>query len=303
MTAPGLARLAHEYSLAPHEALHDDLAHCRSIVRSSGSSFHYAFYLLPRPERDALCAVYAFCRAADDIADAAGVTAPGERLDAWRREVDRAYGGRPVHTIGRALCWAIDSFALPREPFDDLIDGVQGDLTTSRYQTAADLERYCYRVASTVGLLCVRIFGAAKGVADRYAVDLGKAFQLTNILRDLGEDAARGRIYLPMEDLERVGCREEVLLAREQTPAVRRLIDLEVARARWWYAQAEVALSEDAVLARRLAPAGAMHRIYESLLDRVAAAGTRVLAERIRVPAPSRAWLAARAWRRGGRPA
>ncbi len=296
MTAPSLAHESHGFSLAAHQSLESDLARCRGIVRGSGSSFHYAFHLLPRAERDALCAVYAFCRAADDIADAAGVSDPAQRLDAWRREVDRAYRGRPVHSIGRALSWAIDSFALPREPFLDLIDGVAGDLTRDRYETPQALEEYCYRVASTVGLLCVRIFGATRSVADEYAVSLGKAFQITNILRDIGEDAGRGRIYLPLEDLAVVGCSEEMLLERRATPEVGRLVSLEVARARWHYARARAALPDDPTLRRNLAPAEAMRRIYGSLLDRVEGLGARVVEERARVPSPQRAWLAARSW-------
>lgn len=303
MTAPTLASAAHGFSIEPSLSLADDLARCRAIVSSSGSNFHFAFYLLPRPKRDALCAVYAFCRAADDIADAAGVTAPADRLDAWRREVERAYSGRPAHSIGRALSWAIDSFALPKEPFLELIDGVVSDLTTARYDTAAQLESYCYRVASTVGLLCVRIFGAGRGVADEYAISLGKAFQITNILRDVGEDAERGRIYLPQEDLDLVGCRPETLLERRARPEVGRLVALEAARARWHYARAGAALPDDPVLARDLAPAEAMRRIYSSLLGRVEALGADVVHTRARVPAPSRAVLAAKAWVGGARAA
>lgn len=300
MTAPSLAP-SHGFSLTPRQTLQDDLAYCRGIVQGSGSSFHYAFYLLPRAKRDALCAVYAFCRAADDIADAAGVKSPADRLDAWRREVDRAFSGRPAHRIGRALSWAIDSFALPREPFIELIDGVVSDLSTARYETATDLERYCYRVASTVGLLCVRIFGAGRGVADEYAVSLGKAFQITNILRDIGEDAERGRIYIPREDMALVGCRAETLLERRPLPEVGRLVSLEAARARWHYARARAALPDDPALARDLAPAEAMHRIYASLLARVEATGAHVVDTRARVPSAARAWLAASAWVGGAR--
>ncbi|MDG2305104.1 MAG: presqualene diphosphate synthase HpnD [Candidatus Binatia bacterium] len=303
MTAPTLASVAHGFSLAPRRSLQDDLARCRAIVEGSGSSFHFAFYLLPQAKRDALCAVYAFCRAADDIADAAGVSAPADRLEAWGREVERAFAGRPVHSIGRALSWAIDSFALPRKPFFDLIDGVASDLTTDRYETAEQLEGYCYHVASTVGLLCVRIFGAGRGVADDYAVSLGKAFQITNILRDVGEDAERGRIYLPLEDLASVGCQPETLLERRALPEVGRLVALEVSRARALYAQAGAALPEDPVLRRDLAPAEAMHRIYASLLDRVEETGARVVDTRARVPSSSRAWLAMRAWAGGVRAA
>ncbi|MEO2169509.1 MAG: squalene/phytoene synthase family protein [bacterium] len=124
-------------------ALESDLGVCREVLQQSQSSFRFAFFLLPRAERDALSAVYAFCRAADDIADDAGAKSPQDRLDAWRREIDRAFAGRPAHAIGRALAWAVDSFALPRQPFDDLIDGVVTDLSVSRYETAEALEQYC----------------------------------------------------------------------------------------------------------------------------------------------------------------
>ena len=301
MTAPTMAPAVRGLSLEPRQSLDVDLARCRSVVRESGSSFQFAFHLLPRAKRDALCAVYAFCRAADDIADAAGVTNPEDRLEAWRREVDRAFRGRPVHSIGRALAWAIDSFALPREPFLDLIEGVASDLVTDRYETGEDLDAYCYRVASTVGLLCVRIFGAGRGVADPYAVALGKALQVTNILRDVGEDAERGRIYLPQEDLLSSGCTPEMILARRPREEIERVIALGVARARWHYARARALAPIDSRLARDLAPAEAMHRIYEDLLDRVERLGAAVVTERARVPNATRAWLAGRAWVSGVR--
>jgi len=278
------------------DQLEADLAVCRDVLRRSQSSFRFAFLLLPRAERDALSAVYAFCRAADDIADEAGATSSRERLDAWRREVDRAFNGQPAHAIGRALGWAVASFALPREPFDDLIDGVVTDLTVDRYETSEDLERYCYQVASTVGLLCVRIFGVPLGQADPYAIALGKAFQITNILRDIGEDAQRGRIYLPLEDLREHGCTEESILSRQRTPELDAVIQMEVARAREFYALAASLSSEDPKIRRALKPAEAMRAVYVALLDRVAAAGSGVLDREVRVSKPGRAWRAARTW-------
>lgn len=278
------------------EQLEADLAVCRDVLRRSQSSFRFAFLLLPRAERDALSAVYAFCRAADDIADEAGATGSRDRLDAWRREVDRAFEGQPAHAIGRALSWAVASFALPRQPFDDLIDGVVTDLTVDRYETFEDLELYCYRVASTVGLLCVRIFGAPMGKADPYAIALGKAFQITNILRDIGEDAERGRIYLPLADLREQGCTEESILQRRRTPELDALIRMEVARAREFYQLAESLAPRDPVVRRALKPAEAMRSVYEALLDRVAAAESGVLEREVRISKPGRAWRAARTW-------
>jgi phytoene synthase len=284
------------FSTAAARALEADLEHCRWLTRRSRSSFYYAFYLLERDRRDALCAVYAFCRAADDIADVADAVTHAERLSAWRDELDRVFRGVPRHPIGRALAWAADSFALERQPFDDLIDGVTQDLSVVRYRTAAELERYCYQVASTVGLICIRIFGVRGRVADRYATDLGIAFQLTNILRDIAEDARRGRIYLPLEDLDLVGCSEETVLARRPTPELARLIALECARAEWLYARAAAAIPASVAAHAALAPAEAMHRIYRALLERVRAAGVGVLSVRPRVAAAERAWLAASAW-------
>lgn len=285
-----------QFSLGGAAALESDLGVCREVLRQSQSSFRFAFLLLPRAERDALSAVYAFCRAADDIADDAGATSPQDRLDAWRREIDRVFAGRPAHAIGRALAWAIDSFALLRHPFDDLIDGVVTDLSVSRYETTEDLEKYCYQVASTVGLLCVRIFGAPAGVADAYATELGKAFQLTNILRDIGEDAGRGRIYLPQENLRLVGCSEESILEGRETPALGRLVELEVARARWLYARAAELQPEDPEIRRRLKSAEAMRAVYSALLDRVELAGAAVIHQPVRVSKPGRAWRAAWTW-------
>ena len=278
------------------EQLESDLAVCRDVLRRSQSSFRFAFLLLPRTERDALSAVYAFCRAADDIADEAGATSSQDRLDAWRREVDRAFNGQPAHAIGRALCWAIASFALPRQPFDDLIDGVVTDLTVDRYETIEDLELYCYRVASTVGLLCVRIFGIPLGQADPYAIALGKAFQVTNILRDIGEDAERGRIYLPLADLRAHGCSEESILERRRTPELEAVIRMEVARAREFYALAESLAPMSPGLRRNLKPAEAMRAVYSALLDRVATAGGGVMEREVRISKPGRAWRAARIW-------
>lgn len=296
MLNPDASRAHSTADRAGREQLDADLEVCREVLRQSQSSFRFAFFLLPRDERDALSAVYAFCRAADDIADEAGATSPGERLDAWRREIDRAFEGRPAHAIGRALGWAIDTFALPRAPFDDLIDGVVTDLTVDRYQAPAELEEYCYRVASTVGLLCVRIFGLPAGVADDYAIELGKAFQITNILRDIGEDAGRGRIYLPLEDLALVGCTEESILEGRQTPELGRLVELEVARARWLYARAEALRPADDEMLRRLKPAEAMRAVYVALLERVALAGGAVIHQPVRVSKVGRAWRAAWTW-------
>jgi len=182
--------------------------HCEALTRRAASNFYWGFRLLPPERRRALSAVYAFCRSADDIADEPGMAAdPRRLLDAWRDELERVHAGRPRRPIGVALADAVHRFGIPREHFDAIVAGVEMDLSRDRYERwEGDLERYCYAVASAVGLIAIEIFGYRNPSARDYAVQLGLAFQLTNILRDVGEDAARGRVYLPREDLERFGC-------------------------------------------------------------------------------------------------
>jgi len=190
-----------------------------TLVRKSRSSFYYSFLFLPRPKRDAIYAVYALCRAVDDVADDAGdMEAKAQRLKGWREELDRCYAGRPTHPITRALRDCLSRYPIPKGYFEELIAGVEMDLTLTRYRTFADLTRYCYRVASVVGLICIEIFGYRREATKEYAINLGLALQLTNILRDLKTDGRRGRIYLPQEDLERFGYREDDLLHCRYTP-------------------------------------------------------------------------------------
>jgi phytoene synthase len=271
-------------------------AYCRDVTRRSSSNFAYAFRLLSAERRDALCAVYAFCRFVDDVADDAGRRDPAALLARWRAELDAVYAGRATHPIGVALADAARRFPLERRHFADLVRGVETDLTRHRYETFEALRGYCYAVASTVGLLCIEIFGYRAPSARDYAVDLGVAFQLTNILRDVTEDAHRDRVYLPLEDLADFGCTEEELLAGRYSPRVAALMAFECGRARAYYLRAAGALAaEDRA---SLAPAEAMRSIYEHLLNRIEARRFDVFGHRVTLPRYEKVGLALAAWGR-----
>src|SRR5581483_3123052 len=244
----------------------------------------------------ALCAAYAFCRAADDLVDeAGGERDPARALARWRAELEAVYAGRPRHPIGVALADAVARFAIPREHFEAVIAGVEMDLVRDRYaRWEDDLERYCRNVASAVGLVCIEIFGYTNPSARDYAVNLGLAFQLTNILRDVAEDAARGRIYLPQEDLRRFGCAEADVLAGRCTEAFRRVMAFECARAGEYYGRARFSLAEED--RGSLAPAEAMRLIYEQVLRRVMLRRYDVFGLQVRLTGPEQAGLAMAAW-------
>lgn len=270
-------------------------AHCADVVRASGSSFSAAFWMFPREQRRALHAIYAFCRLADDIADAPEIAGDRGRLLArWRGELRDAYRGKATHPVGVALGDAARRFELSEQVFAELLRGIESDLTGASIETWDDLRRYCYRVASTVGLLVVRVRGSRHPQASEYAESLGIAVQLTNVLRDVGEDAAGGRIYLPREDLERLGVPVEDLLARRMTDEIRMLFALTAERARLHYERAESLLPcEERPILR---PAEAMGRIYRTLLDELHARGFPCLGPALRLSRPRRLAIAAGAW-------
>ncbi|MDX2167524.1 MAG: presqualene diphosphate synthase HpnD [Deltaproteobacteria bacterium] len=278
-------------------ALQADYEYCAEITRRSSSNFYYAFHLLPPARRAALCAVYAFCRFVDDVADDVAQRDPEALLGRWRDELGRVYRGAPTHPIGRALADAARRFPLAERHFADLIRGVELDLTRRRYASFEELHEYCYLVASTVGLLCIEIFGHQHASARDYATDLGVAFQLTNILRDVTEDAARGRIYLPLDDLRRFDCAEADLLAGRYSPRVGALLAFECGRARAYYLRAAGALAAEDRAA--LAPAEAMRLIYQRLLRRIEARHFDVFgATKITLPRYEKVTLALTAWGR-----
>jgi phytoene synthase len=216
-----------------------------------------------------------------------------ERLKAWRAELASCYNGaRPGTPQAQALQPWVGEFKLPRQPFEDLIDGVEMDLRYARYPTFDALAEYCRRVASTVGLICVEIFGYRDPATREYAVNLGMALQLTNIIRDVAVDLQNGRVYLPEEDLQRFGVREEQLRAGHVTPGIRSLLAHECARARDYYRRAAASLPRRD--ARSLVAAEIMGGIYYEVLRRIERAGYDVFSRRIRVPRPRRALIAAR---------
>jgi phytoene synthase len=278
-------------------SLDADYEHCAQVTRRSRSSFYYAFILLPTERRRALHAVYAFCRFIDDIADDETIQEPALLLKRWREELDRVYSGAPTRALSRALADSARRFKIPRELFEEIINGVEMDLSRKRYQSWEELRPYCYRVASALGLICIEIFGYSNPSAKLYAENLGLALQLTNILRDVREDAERGRIYLPLEDLARFNVSEQEILGGVYSPNFVRLMDFEARRARELYAlaQSELAPEDRATLLT----AEAMRLIYAALLERIINSNYRVLDRRHRLSAPHKLYLVGRAWAEG----
>jgi 15-cis-phytoene synthase len=271
-----------------------DYARCAEITRRASSNFYYAFMLLRRDRRRALYAVYAFCRFVDDIADDGGVDNAAVMLERWRTELDNVFAGRPSRAISRALSENVRRFNIPRIHFDAVIDGVEMDLTRHRYPTFDALSLYCRRVASAVGLICIEIFGYRNQSTRLYAERLGIAFQLTNIIRDVGEDAARGRIYLPLEDLANFDVSENEILGSVYSPRLRQLVEFEAQRARQYYREAEEALADED--RGTMLAAEAMRLIYASLLERIARTGYRVFDPPTSLSTPYKLYLVGRAW-------
>jgi len=268
------------------------------------TSFYYSFLVLPADQRRAMLAVWDFCRAVDDGVDEApataeGVTSSRQAVEFWRDELARCFAGHPPQTPqGRHLQPLIRTFGLPRQAFDDVIDGVAMDLDTARYATFEHLFQYCRRVASAVGLICIRIFGCDERASD-YAVNLGVALQLTNILRDMKDDLERGRIYLPLDDLAASGCTVEDLEARVTTEPVRRAIAFECRRARHFYERAtEARPPEDRP---KLVAAEIMRAVYFETLKRIERRGYDVFTARVRVARPYQAAIAVKQWLWPGR--
>lgn len=276
------------------DSLAADYERCAEVTRQASSNFYYAFMLLPIERRRALHSVYAFCRFVDDIADDESIRDPATLLARWREELDRVYGGTPTRPISRALADAARKFSIPREYFDEVIAGVEMDLSHKRYATFEALRLYCYRVASAVGLICIEVFGYSNPEAKVYAENLGIAFQITNILRDVREDAGRGRIYLPLEDLARFGVTEDEILRGVYSDSFVRLMEFEANRARDYYERAERALPpEDR---SSLLTAEAMRSIYGALLNLIVSTNYRVLDRRLSLSVPKKLYLVGRAW-------
>lgn len=268
------------------------------------TNFYYSFLVLPPEKRRAIVAVWDFCRAVDDAADEPGEGSPGDAVECWRGELAACYGaGTPKTPQGVALAPVIVEFGLPRAAFEAIIDGVEMDLGDRRYQTFNELYEYCIRVASAVGLVCLEIFGYRNPGAKQYATELGVALQLTNILRDVAADLSRGRIYIPLDEMEAHGVSEadlrlEVANAGRGvwSPAVRRLLEAQGQRARQYYARADRSLPpEDA---RSLVAAQIMGAVYRAILDRIESRDYDVFSTVVRIPRPRRAWIALATWLR-----
>lgn len=275
-------------------------AHCTALTKASGSNFYYSFLFLPKERRSAMYTVYAFCKAVDSAVDEPHPgSRPQEELARWRAELDAVYHGTPTWPITISLAHHVKALSIPKVYFEELIKGVEMDLHNNRYVTFNELSSYCYRVASVVGLICLHVFGATSARAQDYAVDLGMAFQLTNILRDVGTDAAQNRIYLPLEDLHACKYSEKALRQQTYSPEFRKLMQHEAARARQYYDKARAALMALPPHERRaLTVAEIMRGVYSRILKKIEASDYQVFGPRIRLSTSHRLAIAAGIWLR-----
>lgn len=269
--------------------------YCQARAAESGSSFYYSFLFLPPERRRAITALYAFCREVDDIVDTAGDPGVARiKLAWWRSEIAQAFAGAPTHKVMQALAPALQEYALPQAHFQDIVDGMQMDLDQTRYLDRTELELYCHRVAGVVGLLAAAIFGYSNPRTREYAQELGQALQLTNIIRDVGEDARRGRIYLPQADLQQFGVTAASILRAEYAPGFEALMASQVAHARRHYAAALAALPDED--RRNQRPGLIMAVIYQALLSEIEAEHCRVLHQRIALTPVRKLWMAWKTW-------
>ncbi|HET9386775.1 MAG TPA: presqualene diphosphate synthase HpnD [Gemmatimonadales bacterium] len=272
--------------------------YCQTKAAASGSSFYYSFLFLPPERRRAITALYAFCREVDDVVDECSDAAVARmKLAWWRKEVAAAYHGTPQHPVARALSEVAPRFNLSEERLNEIIDGMQMDLDYNRYPDFDTLKLYCHRVASVVGLLSAEIFGYQDRRTLDYAADLGMAFQLTNIIRDVGEDARRNRVYLPLDEIARHGMSESDILQARETDAFRRLMEFQIRRALGYYRDAFAKLPAGDRRAQR--PGLVMAAIYQTTLDEIRRDGCRVLTQRVSLTPIRKLWIAWRTWVKG----
>lgn len=268
----------------------------KQISKESKSSFYYAFNLLPEKQRDAMNTVYAFCRKTDDIVD--DISLPDEvkyeKLRKWRIEFEKAFAGRSEYPLLNKLGTTIANFNIPLDPFFELIKGMEMDLQKNRYKNFDDLLLYCYRVASTVGLMCIEIFGYKNPSTRDFAVNLGIALQLTNILRDLGKDARQGRIYLPQEDLIKFNYSENFLYNKISNDNFKKLMQYEVERAKSYFNKATESLDLDDK--KTMFAARAMQHIYYRMLERIVESDYDVLNNEIKVKKIEKVGIALGVW-------
>jgi 15-cis-phytoene synthase len=273
--------------------IEESYAFCERVARTQAKNFYYPFLLLSRPQRQAMCAIYAFMRYCDDLSDADGVGDRAGAIARWQADLDAALAGAaPENPVWPALSDAVARYRIPHEYFRDMIRGVSSDLEPRQIQTFQELYDYCYHVASVVGLTIIHIFGFNDPRALELAERCGVAFQLTNILRDVREDAEHGRVYLPAEDLDRFGVDPKELAGGALSPALRSLLAFEAERARAYYQEAQPLTN--LVDSRSRASLRALIAIYSRLLERISNSGYEVLRERVRVPAWEKIWILAR---------
>ncbi len=269
--------------------------YCLDKVKQSGSSFTSSFRILSKERREAMTVLYAYCREVDDVVDeCSDANVARTTLNWWRNEVAAIYGGKPTHPVCQALVPVVQRYKLPQEHLLEIIDGMEMDLDQPRYADFKSLQLYCYRVASVVGLLSAEIFGYTDRETLKYAHDLGIAFQLTNIIRDVGEDARRNRIYLPMDEMQQFGVTAAVILNARESAAFQKLMAFQIERARRYYQQAFAHLP---AADRKSQRAGlVMAAIYSAVLDEVERSGCHVLKERVSLGKAYKLWLAIKAW-------
>ncbi len=267
--------------------------YCQSKAASSGSSFYYSFRFLPPDQRRAITALYAFCREVDDVVDeCSDESIARQKLDWWRHEITQTFRGEAKHPVTQALAALLDRFSLPEEYFQEIIDGMAMDLDQHHYATFSELSLYCYRAASVVGLLAAEIFGYTNRQTLKYAHDLGMAFQLTNIIRDVREDASRGRIYLPQEDLQKFNVSPQEILSYQQTDRFTALMRFQAQRAQQFYDKAMQQLPDEDRYAQRSGLI--MSAIYRTTLDEIERDNYNVLAHRVSLTPIRKLWIA---WR------
>jgi phytoene synthase len=269
--------------------------HCQRITKAEAKNFYYAFITLPKAKRLAIYAAYAFCRLCDDIADE-----PLELDEKLRQlgdvedKLEQAKNGHPDGPVYEALAHAVQAYGIPWEDLIEVIRGVEMDLTITRYETFEDLRAYCYRVASVIGLICIQVFGYKDPKVREYAIELGLAMQLTNILRDIREDAEMGRVYLPQEDLARFGYSEEQLMAGELNEEFTNFMKFQVARAREYFTKGKRLLK--LLPMRTRACPSVLGGIYSRLLDRIEDKDYDVYERRISLPPREKLFMTVRIW-------
>lgn len=276
----------------------DPHQYCQDKAAASGSSFYYSFRFLPENRRLAITALYAFCREVDDIVDeCSDANIALTKLNWWRQEIKDLFQGQPHHPVSHALAPAILEFNLPAEQFQEIIDGMEMDLTLHRYEDFKSLRLYCHRVAGVVGELSAIIFGYTERATLRYAADLGLALQLTNIIRDVGEDARRNRIYLPMDELAQFNVPASDILNARQTDNFQQLMAFQYQRAQEFY---DLAFSELPQADRKTQKTGlVMAEIYRTLLGEIRNDGFQVLTHRTALTPIRKLWIAWRTWMKG----